>query len=102
MKWLFAQLCLRLFAWKLEREMLVKINEPATDTAAPSSVVLDLWEKALHRQLDAELQFLIIENLCKQEGMNLHSQAFRYIMYRDITQRLQAYRKIIEQRIMAR
>ena len=91
----------KLFAWRIEQEIHNRIAPHIHNERNHGYAFADskgLWKAAYHGELDARLFLENAEALANQTG-KAHGDALRYIMYRDLNQRLAMYRQFMAERV---
>lgn len=91
----------KLFAWRIEQEIHNRIAphiHGERNHGYSFAGGKGLWKAAHHGELDAKFFLENAESLADETG-KAHGDALRYIMYRDLNQRLAMYREFMSERV---
>lgn len=97
----FAKIRQQFFNWRVNREIFHRMfphlnQEP--DHGYPFHSDEELEKLALYGELDAKLHLELIERLAERMP-KAYGVAFRYVAYRDLSERMKAYLEIAGERV---
>lgn len=100
----FASLRQKFFVWRIEREIYNKIFSHLNQEANygyPFDSDEEFEKQRVYGKLDALLHFELIEKRAEKMP-KAYGEAFRYIAYRDLNQRMKMYLELAERRVQPR
>ena len=97
----FAKIRQQFFNWRVNREIFHKISphlHKEADYGYPFSSKDEMADQHIHSGLDAQTKFDMIEKAAAKMPQ-YYADAFRYIAYRDLNERLKMYLEIAAERV---
>jgi len=90
-----------LFMWRLEWEIYHRIAPHIHQEKAygyPFGSEQELRKNTIHGDMDAQLHLETVKRQADLMGQ-AYGEAFRYIMYRELNERMRMYLKLVQQRV---